>query len=992
MSDRNVEAQPGDNLKSHTDRQQLGHPSVQSDDGHSCPDCGFERDPGSMYCENCGAAFAEGFAATAVAATMPHKADVAGSNQATRIRPSSGTAKPGRKPLALPWLRSRGSATAAKPRTPTVPAPELRRRSTTKAARPGSSLPRVSSPHPLSRRRATAPRQFRVPNLTGQLARLLSYVRQRGKRAIVGAAGVTGIVAIVSALLVTLPNHPVAPTPTGSVYIINWNRPVTLPVTSLDFGPYFDTLDNTLLMVGTVNATSTVGSATSVSSTTTVWASSDGATWTQRSDSGSFSVEGRRFVAQGISDDGQGGLVVIGNSLGQAPTDVAAAAWHSTDGAAWTQMQVDSGKGQEMAAGVAAGNGVAVAAGNGVAWLSTDGLSWSPQALPGAAAPGGSYAPRVVASFKGGFVIVGLWIGSGPTRSTAWYSSTGRDWTQSATSLAGFLASGAASINGRVVVVGSDLGDTSPGLAASWSTTDGNTWTESTAPTDLSTVALDGVARVGSSLVAFGSPSGPSSTAQQAGPVTSGSTPKPAATELIWVTDDGANWLPISSNAVPIDHASMGAVGDNVVMVGGAGKTFRAFGGTLTLGKLRPAVNPTAALKFALTIKAGALPMIPDVVKGFSLGPVTSSAGRFYTFATGPTGTSIYNSGDGGLWVQELKPAGLTKITTSGQAILTGRAIVLKAISDGKGGILAAGKITNSDGDNGMIWHMTKAGTWKQVNFQDDTPTEFASIAVGPSGFVAASDTVGGSQVMYSTDGDTWQAGTITIGGGLPLYVATYHYGFVAVGVDPTKGGATNAWTSPDGRTWTLRTDWHLPPNVTSVAGMGYGLVATAKTPIPGSSTSTASPSASAVPIATASGTAGPAASVTAKPTPTPKPKPTPKPTPSPTLPLTLKPITWWWSGTGVTWTKSGLTSSSDSWSIVGNQIVVLDAPTKLSSNWALWGSVDGRTWKQPESAAIVFPASKLYGVAFRGSSIIVVGWQSNGVLKDYFGTFSGGG
>jgi hypothetical protein len=93
-----------------------------------------------------------------------------------------------------------------------------------------------------------------------------------------------------------------------------------------------------------------------------------------------------------------------------------------------------------------------------------------------------------------------------------------------------------------------------------------------------------------------------------------------------------------------------------------------------------------------------------------------------------------------------------------------------------------------------------------------------------------------------------------------------------------------------------------------------------------------------------------------------------------------------------VTWTKSGLTSSSDSWSIVGNQIVVLDAPTKLSSNWAVWSSGDGRTWTQPESAAIAFPASKIYGVAFRGSNLIIVGWQSNGVLKGYFGTFSGGG
>jgi hypothetical protein len=897
---------------------------------------------------------------------LPRRADVSGSDQATRIRPNADSARPGRRSLALPKARVAGS---------------------------GSALPRVSSPHPLSRRRATSTSQFNIPNLADQLARRRGMVKRPGRRGVFGAAGLTATVAIVSLLLMALPSHPIAPAPTGSVYTVDWNRQVKLPVASLDFGPYFDTLDNTLLMVGTVNTTTTAGSVTQVSSTTTVWSSTDGATWTQKSDGGAFGMDGRRFVAQGISDDGQGGLVVIGNSLGQSPTDVAATAWHSKDGGAWTQMQVDSGQGQEMAAGVASGNGVAVAAGNGVAWLCADGLSWSAHALPGAAAQGGSYTPRIVASWNGGFVIIGLWIGTGPTRSKAWYSTTGRDWTQSATPLTGFLASGASSIGGRVVVVGSDLGEASPGLAASWSTSDGNKWTESTAPTDLSNVAIDGVARVGSSLVGFGAPSGSSSTAQLAAPVTSGSSPKPVATELMWVTDDGVNWLPIQNNAAPIDHAHMGAVGQDVVMIGGSGKTFRAFGGTLTLGKLRPAISPAAEAKFALNVKAGGLPMIPDVVRGFTLGPVSASADRFYTFATGPTGTSIFNSGDGSLWVQELKPAGLTKISTTGQPLVTGRAVILKAISDGKGGILAAGKITNPDGDNGMIWHMTKAGTWKQVNFEDDAPTEFSSITAGPNGFVAASDVVGGTQVMYSTDGDTWQAGTITGAASLPLYAASYHYGFVAVGVDPTKGGATSAWTSPDGRTWTLRTDWHLPPNVTSITGVGFGLMATAKTPIPGTSGSSAGASPSPTPgaLATAAGTAGPSPSVTPRPTPTPKPKATAKPTPSPTLPSNLKPITWWWSGTGVTWTQSGLTSSSDSWSVVGSQIVVLDTPAKLADNWTLWSSGDGRSWKHPESPAMTFPASKIYGVAFLGNSIIVVGWQATGVLKDYYGTFSSG-
>ena len=127
-------------------------------------------------------------------------------------------------------------------------------------------------------------------------------------------------------------------------------------------------------------------------------------------------------------------------------------------------------------------------------------------------------------------------------------------------------------------------------------------------------------------------------------------------------------------------------------------------------------------------------------------------------------------------------PAGLT---ASG---VTGRPVVLQAIPDGQGGIIAVGKVTNSSGDNGMIWHMTQSGKWQQAQFQDDAPPEFSSIAAGPGGFVASSDKAGGSQIMYSTDGNTWQAGAIAVGNGFALTVATYRYGYVAVGTDPPTG------------------------------------------------------------------------------------------------------------------------------------------------------------------------------------------------------------
>ena len=118
---------------------------------------------------------------------------------------------------------------------------------------------------------------------------------------------------------------------------------------------------------------------------------------------------------------------------------------------------------------------------------------------------------------------------------------------------------------------------------------------------------------------------------------------------------------------------------------------------------------------------------------------------------------------------------------------MTGRPVVLQAIPDGAGGVIAVGKVTDTSGDNGMIWHMTKAGDWRQVQFADDTPPEFVSVVAATGGFVASSDKAGGSPIMYSTDGDTWQAGSISVGDGFALTVATYRYGFVAVGTDAVE-------------------------------------------------------------------------------------------------------------------------------------------------------------------------------------------------------------
>jgi cell division septation protein DedD len=450
---------------------------------------------------------------------------------------------------------------------------------------------------------------------------------------------------------------------------------------------------------------------------------------------------------------------------------------------------------------------------------------------------------------------------------------------------------------------------------------------------------------------------------------------------MFWVTENGIDWIPVSANTAPVAHAHMAAIGRRVVMIGGVTGSLGVVTGDLVLGPARPPASQSAPpANFALSLQLGNVPMIADVNSDFALGPVTTSKDRFLVFATGPTGTSIFSSPDGSLWSRETPPAGLTP--TGG---VTGRPVMLQAIPDGQGGVVAVGKITNNTGDNGMVWHLTQSGKWKQAQFQDDTPPEFSSITTGPAGLVISSDKAGGSQIMYSTDtGDTWQAGSIAVGDGFALTVGAYRFGFVAVGTDPARQGATTAWTSPDGRTWTIRTDWHLPPKVTALFGLGNTLVAAAATAPPAAPGTSAGPSGSAGATA-ATGSAlpsGPAASAaaSANPTPAPTAKPTTAPVAAPTT------TTWWWSPTGVAWQQSGLVSSGGNFAVVNGQILVFDAPAKSTANWTAWTSSDGKNWRKPTSDPVAFVASRSCAIASLGTKIVIVGWDAPGALKDYLG------
>lgn len=896
-------------------------------------------------------------------------------------------------PLSGSDRRDRPAPAGPAPAGPALARPAAARTVTVAALQP-AARPRVRD---RAARPALAPR-IRPPriDLDSTARSIARSIRSGGFRLAFGLTGAVATVAVVGALVMALPSTHVAATPppsSGSVYGVTWSAAAQPPSANFDFGPYFTSSGATLLMAGTTG------------SSTTVWSSTDGSAWTQISDSGSFDMNGRRFVAQGLSGDGDGGLVIVGNSVGSgaapaadsvgnpaatlgatsgtpsttsadistpgsaasaAPdasstTDVTATAWHSEDGHTWTQANVDAAEGQEMIGGVAARSNGIVAAGNGIAWHSSDGLDWKPVAMPAAQA----FIPREVGAWDGGFAIVGLAGGSSTVRSAVWYSSDGTSWTQASTVLDGFDARGIAGIGDRILVVGSDTSDTAEGLAASWTSTDGDVWTQATAPTKQTTVAIDSVIAFDGSFIAVGGPE-ESATGQ-----TQSQAP---ATEETWITDDGLGWLSLTTQSPPVERGRLASIAGKLVLAGVGEESVTVFEGAVQLGPPRVAtVTATPAIVYSLDLTAGTVPMIPDITTADTLGPLVATSDRFVAFTTGGAGTSVWTSTDGGhLWAQEAKPATLT---ASGN---TGRPVVLQAIADGRGGVLAIGSVTSANGSTGTIWHRTADG-WHQVTIQDDAPPEFSSIAAGTNAYVASSDKAGGSSLMYSTDGETWYASSISVGEGFALTVGTYQYGFVAVGTNAARGGASAAWTSPDGRTWTLRSDWKLPPNVTALFGVGRFLVA-ASTVTPGVVAPTIAPAASGSPSASGSAVASSSAKAKATPKPTPTPAPTPAPTPGTPY------VQWWWSGTGESWQQTSLQTSTTNYALVNDEIFVIDPPAGGASDWTAWSSSDGRNWIRPVSDPIAFRGAKVCALAALSNNLVIVGWDAPGQLKGYFG------
>jgi hypothetical protein len=340
-------------------------------------------------------------------------------------------------------------------------------------------------------------------------------------------------------------------------------------------GPYLASVGSRLYMVATSNAADGTES-------TVVRSSSDGETWEQVSEPGAFANGGPRFFAQGISGDGQGGLIVVGGVSGDKTETTLPTAWHSTDGRTWTKAQVAAPALARMAA-VAAQPGAIVAIGDWrvpvpggaadqtvnqmYAWFSPDGNAWSQVVLPDSS----GYAPMAITAWEGGFAAIAQSDGL-VLSSSVWTSADGRTWEKAAQDFVGFGPTAITALGGRVVAVGDYLdpqGSVGSLVPTSWSSADGRTWAKATAAARQKATGFGDVTVVGDSLVAIGE----NFMGQGWSPVGLGGptgTPAPAPAANVWVSSDGLTWKLLADDPKLMLglylNTHVAALGDRVVL------------------------------------------------------------------------------------------------------------------------------------------------------------------------------------------------------------------------------------------------------------------------------------------------------------------------------------------------------------------------------------------------------------------------------------------
>ena len=367
----------------------------------------------------------------------------------------------------------------------------------------------------------------------------------RPRRALGGmvALGFTAVLAVgLLAVVVIRPAQSTGPASQG----IAWQPRVHLVAPGTVFGPYLASVGGRLYLVST-------SSAADGTESTVVRSSSDGKTWEQISEPGAFENDGPRFFVQGISDDGRGGLIVVGGLPGGAAESIVPAAWHSADGRTWTRAQVATPALARMSA-VAARPGAIVAIGDGrvgggsgssptdqsvnqmYAWFSADGITWSQVDLPESS----GFIPAAVTSWSGGFAAIAQLDGI-TLSSSVWTSADGRTWEKSPQNFARFTPTAMAGFGGRLVAVGNhqDTQSSAAGFVpASWSSTDGRTWVESRASARQVATGFDDVTVVGDTLVAVST----NYMFQDQVAHVPEYTPPPTPAANVWVSSDGLSW------------------------------------------------------------------------------------------------------------------------------------------------------------------------------------------------------------------------------------------------------------------------------------------------------------------------------------------------------------------------------------------------------------------------------------------------------------------
>ena len=379
----------------------------------------------------------------------------------------------------------------------------------------------------------------------------------RRRSLLAGLAGLAATMVLIAGLVAVATSRPARPSPAanpeGPVTGIAWQPASRVASASLLSGPYLATAGGRMFLAGDDASKVQTGEVV-------VWSSTDGVAWSRASEPGAFDKGGPGFMPSGFSDDGQGGLVLVGTTPAADGSEAGVATvWHSPDGRTWHQSTLGTGWINAVAArpgGIvvlgdvtgatvpianpgSAGAG-SLAGGELTAWLSTDGEAWSQTTLPADTL----YEARAVAAWKGGFVAFAQQSLANTPVSAVWTSADGRSWARVPGDLPGFDANAAVGFGDRVVAVGFK-GSTTDLAPASESSTDGRTWAESIAPARERYVGFGSVAVVDGSLVAVGESH--AIAVRFAGGASDAPSASPPAS--VWVSSDGAAWRLLPEDA-----------------------------------------------------------------------------------------------------------------------------------------------------------------------------------------------------------------------------------------------------------------------------------------------------------------------------------------------------------------------------------------------------------------------------------------------------------